>query len=339
MNIRARAPLRISFAGGGTDVPPFPSREGGLVLNATIDRYAYGLLRPRRDRQIRIESADFGLSVNYAVDEPPIFDGRLDLVKAAIRRLGDPASPGYDIFLHSNAPPGSGLGSSSTVMVTLVGLLKEHHNLPLTDYEIAQLSHHIERVDMAMLGGMQDQYAATFGGFNFIEFGDGHVIVNPLRVSSDVVNELEHNMLLCYTGATRRSDGVIEDQTARYEGGEQSTLMALRAQKELAVEMKNALVQRRPREFGDLLHKAWHQKKRMSPKITTTFIDEAYAEARRAGALGGKVTGAGGGGYMLFYCEFHKKHRVAEVLTRMGGVVTEFAFESDGLTTWSMGDA
>jgi D-glycero-alpha-D-manno-heptose-7-phosphate kinase len=339
MNIRARAPLRISFAGGGTDVPPFPAREGGLVLNATIDRYAYGLLRPRKDRQIRIESADFGLSVNYAVDEPPIFDGRLDLVKAAIRRLGDPSSLGYDIFLHSNAPPGSGLGSSSTVMVTLIGLLKEHHKLPLTDYEVAQLSYHIERVDMAMLGGMQDQYAATFGGFNFIEFAADHVIVNPLRVSADVVNELEHNMLLCYTGATRRSDGVIEDQTARYESGEQSTLLALRTQKRLALEMKNALVQRRPREFGDLLHQAWHHKKRMSPKITTPFIDEAYAEARRAGALGGKATGAGGGGYMLFYCEFHKKHRVAEALTRMGGVVTEFAFESEGLTTWSMSDA
>jgi D-glycero-alpha-D-manno-heptose-7-phosphate kinase len=339
MNIRARAPLRISFAGGGTDVPPFPAREGGLVLNATIDRYAYGLLRPRKDRQIRIESADFGLSVNYAVDEPPIFDGRLDLVKAAIRSLGDPASLGYDIFLHSIAPPGSGLGSSSTVMVTLIGLLKEHHKLPLTDYEVAQLSYHIERVDMAMLGGMQDQYAATFGGFNFIEFAADHVIVNPLRVSADVVNELEHNMLLCYTGATRRSDGVIEDQTARYESGEQATLLALRTQKRLALEMKNALVQRRPREFGDLLHQAWHHKKRMSPKITTPFIDEAYAEARRAGALGGKATGAGGGGYMLFYCEFHKKHRVAEALTRMGGVVTEFAFESEGLTTWSMSDA
>jgi D-glycero-alpha-D-manno-heptose-7-phosphate kinase len=224
-------------------------------------------------------------------------------------------------------------------MVTLIGLLKEHHKLPLTDYEVAQLSYHIERVDMAMLGGMQDQYAATFGGFNFIEFAADHVIVNPLRVSADVVNELEHNMLLCYTGATRRSDGVIEDQTARYESGEQATLLALRMQKRLALEMKNALVQRRPREFGDLLHQAWHHKKRMSPKITTPFIDEAYAEARRAGALGGKATGAGGGGYMLFYCEFHKKHRVAEALTRMGGVVTEFAFESEGLTTWSMSDA
>src|SRR5207302_5067726 len=144
-------------------------------------------------------------------------------------------------FLHSNAPPGSGLGSSSTVMVTLIGLLKEHHNLPLTDYEIAQLSHHIERVDMAMLGGMQDQYAATFGGFNFIEFAEDRVIVNPLRVSAVVINELEHNMLLCYTGSTRSSDGVSEDQTARYEGCNEATPLALRTQKQLAVEMKNAL--------------------------------------------------------------------------------------------------
>ena len=338
MNIRARAPLRISFAGGGTDVSPFPEREGGLVLNATIDRYAYGMLRPRRDRRIRIESADFGVNLSYGVDESPIFDGKLDLVKAAIRKLGDTSAPGFDLFLHSNAPPGSGLGSSSSVMVTLVGLLKEFHGLALTDYEIAQLSHQIERVDLGLLGGMQDQYAATFGGFNFVEFGGDRVIVNPLRIADDVVNELEHNMLLCYTGATRRSDGVIEDQTARYEGGEAGTLAALRSQKQLAMEMKNALVRRRPREFGDMLHEAWKQKKRMSPKISTGFIDEAYAAARRAGALGGKVTGAGGGGYMLFYCEFQKKHRVAEALTRMGGQVTEFAFEPEGLTTWSMSD-
>jgi D-glycero-alpha-D-manno-heptose-7-phosphate kinase len=339
MNIRARAPLRISFAGGGTDVPPFPAREGGLVLNATIDRYVYGMLRPRRDRQIRIESADFGLSLNYQVDERPIFDGRLDLVKAAIRKLGDASAPGYDLFLHSNAPPGSGLGSSSTVMVTLVGLLKDFHGLPLTDYEIAALSHTIERNDLGMLGGMQDQYAATFGGFNFIEFTADRVIVNPLRINDDVINELAHNMLLCYTGATRRSDGIIEDQTARFEQGEESTLRGLRMQKELAVEMKNALLQRRCTEFGDLLHQAWQQKKRMSPRITTSFIDEAYAEARRHGALGGKVTGAGGGGYMLFYCRFDKKHKVAEALSRLGASVAEFSFEPHGLTTWSMHDA
>ena len=202
------------------------------------------------------------------MDETPIFDGKLDLVKAAIRELGDRSAPGYDLFLHSNAPPGSGLGSSSTVMVTLIGLLKEFHNLPLTDYEIAGLSHRIERIDLGLLGGMQDQYAATFGGFNFIEFDADRVIVNPLRMADEVIHELEHNMLLCYTGATRRSDGIIEDQTRRLEeGGE--TLAALRSQKELAVEMKNALLRRRLREFADLLDQAWQEKKRMSPKITT----------------------------------------------------------------------
>jgi|tagenome__1003787_1003787.scaffolds.fasta_scaffold20985598_2 D-glycero-alpha-D-manno-heptose-7-phosphate kinase len=338
MNIRARAPLRISFAGGGTDVPPFPEREGGLVLNATIDRYAYGMLRPRRDRRITIESADFGVNLSYQVDERPMFDGKLDLFKAAIRKLGDPSSPGFDLFLHSNAPPGSGLGSSSTVMVTLIGLLKEYHGLALTDYEVAHLSHQVERVDLGLLGGMQDQYAATFGGFNFVEFEKDRVIVNPLRIAADVVNELEHNMLLCYTGATRRSDGIIEDQTSRLEAGADDTVAALRMQKQLAVEMKNALLRRRLGDFADLLHQAWEAKKRMSPKISTGFIDEAYAEARKAGALGGKVTGAGGGGYMLFYCEFHRKHRVAEQLSRMGAQVAEFAFEHDGLTTWSFDD-
>src|SRR3954447_16526423 len=236
MNIRARAPLRISFAGGGTDVPPFPAQEGGVVLNATIDRYACGMLRPRRDRRIRIESADFGVSLSYGVDDTPIFDGKLDLVKAAIRELGDRSATGYDLFMHANAPPGSGLGSSSTVMVALIGLLKEFHNLPLTDYEIAGLAHRIERTDLGMLGGMQDQYAATFGGFNYIEFDADRVIVNPLRIPAEVIHELEHNMLLCYTGATRRSDGIIEDQTRRLESGGE-TLAALRRQKDLAVDM------------------------------------------------------------------------------------------------------
>src|SRR3954466_5560940 len=220
MNIRARAPLRISFAGGGTDVPPFPAQEGGVVLNATIDRYVYGMLRPRRDRRIRIESADFGVALSYGVDETPIFDGKLDLVKAAIREMGDPKAPGYDLFLHSSAPPGSGLGSSSTVMVTLIGLLKEYHGMALTDYEIADMAFNLERSDLGIKGGLQDQYAATFGGFNFMEMDGERVIVNPLRMSSDVIHELEHNMLLCYTGKTRASDRIIDDQTGRFQGGD-----------------------------------------------------------------------------------------------------------------------
>jgi D-glycero-alpha-D-manno-heptose-7-phosphate kinase len=333
--IRAKTPLRVSFAGGGTDVPPFPATEGGLVLSATINRYAYGALRPREDSQIGVESVDFGMSVSYGLGDELIFDGKLDLVKAAIRKLG---RGGYDLFLHSNAPPGSGLGSSSAVMVALIGLLREYHREPFTDYETAQLAFQLEREDLGIKGGLQDQYAATFGGFNFIEFEADRVIVNPLRISPDVVHELEHNMLLCYTGKTRASDHIIEDQTKRWESGDERALEGLRAGKALAIEMKNALLQRRLNDFGDLLGSAWEQKKKMSPRIANEFIDEAYDAARRQGALGGKVTGAGGGGYMLFYSPFQRKHRVANALIELGGAVTEFEFTAQGLTTWSMNE-
>lgn len=331
--IHAKAPLRVSFAGGGTDVPPFPEREGGLVLSATINRYAYGALAPRSDNHISLESVDFGLSLNYPADEEIVFDGRLDLAKAAIRKLG---RGGYDLFLHSNAPPGSGLGSSSAVMVALIGLLKEFHGRPLTDYDVAQMAFELERNELKIQGGLQDQYASTFGGFNFIEFEADRVIVNPLRISPDVVHELEHNMLLCFTGKTRASDHIIEHQTERWTGGDEQALAGLRAGKQLAVAMKNALLQRRLTEFGELLGAAWEQKKKLSSKITNEFIDSAYDAAIKEGALGGKVTGAGGGGYMLFYCPFQRKHRVANALISLGGEVTEFEFTSSGLTTWSV---
>ncbi len=330
---RAKAPLRVSFAGGGTDVPPFPEREGGVVLSATINRFAYGALTPREDDTIGVESVDFGMSVDYDADHDLAFDGKLDLVKAAIRKMG---RGGFDLFLHSSAPPGSGLGGSSTLMVTLIGLLKEFHRLPLTDYEIAELAFTIERTELGIKGGLQDQYAAAFGGFNFIEMTGDHVIVNPLRINADVVHELEHNMLLCYTGTTRSGDHIIDDQTTRFTGGEDIALEGLRMQKRLATEMKDALLQRKVDEFGALLGTAWEYKQKMSPKIATPFILEAYEKAIKAGALGGKVTGAGGGGYMLFYCPFHRKHRVAQALIEMGGEVSEFEFAQQGLSTWTV---
>jgi len=334
MLIRAKAPLRISFAGGGTDVPPYPEKEGGCVLNATINKYAYGTLRPREDNQIKIESLDFGISVNYDVDEELIYDGKLDLVKAAIKKLEGQDSTGFDLFLHSDAPPGTGLGSSSTVMVALVGLLKEFKNMPLTDYEIANLAYIIERKELGIKGGLQDQYAATFGGFNFIEFLKDRVIVNPLKISQDVINELEHNLLLCYTGRTRLSARIIEDQVGRYERGEEETLQGLRQLKEITIEMKNALLQRRLNEFGELLHCAWENKKKLSNKITSPKIEEMYEEARKAGAIGGKISGAGGGGYLLLYCLFEKRHNVAERLKKMGGTIVDFGFDPYGLQTW-----
>ena len=332
--IRTKAPLRISFAGGGTDVPPYPEREGGCVLNATIDNYAWGSLRPREDGRIRIESVDLGISLDCHVDNKLELDGQLDLVKATIVRLQAQNSKGFDVFLHSDAPPGSGLGSSSALIVGLVGLVKEFKGLPLTEYEIAHLAYLIEREDLQIKGGHQDQYAASFGGFNFIEFFGERVIVNPLRIHQDTVNELEHNLLLCYTGTTRRSDRIIEDQTRRFEEKQEDTLQALREQKQLAIDMKNALLSRRLADFGELLHSAWESKKNLSPRVSNTIIDEMYETARKTGAIGGKITGAGGGGYMLLYCEFEKKHKVAEAMKKLGASPTEFAFENRGLQSW-----
>ena len=336
MLIRSKAPLRISFAGGGTDVPPFPDHEGGYVLNATINKHTYGTLRPRTDQHIQIASVDFGLLLHCEADRL-IYDGKLDLVKAAIRKFGY-ANGGFNLFLESDAPPGSGLGSSSSMMVTLVGLLKEHKALPLTDYEIAQLAYVIERRELGIRGGLQDQYAAAFGGFNFMEFTGDRVIVNPLRISQSGINELEHNLLLCYTGRTRFSDRIIEDQTSRYQQQEGNTLEGLREQKVLAVELKNALLQRRFNHFGDLMHQAWISKKKISPKISTATIDGFYEEARKHGALGGKIMGAGGGGYMLFYCPFELKHKVAAALERIGATPCEFRFSVEGLQTWRVQD-
>jgi D-glycero-alpha-D-manno-heptose-7-phosphate kinase len=332
--IRAKVPLRISFAGGGTDVKPFLEQEGGCVLNATIGQHVWGTLRARTDGQIRIESADLGFIVNYDTNTDPVYDGKLDLVKAAIQSLGGRNSEGFDLFLHSEAPPGSGLGSSSTLMVCMVGLMKEFLNLPMTDYETAQAAYRIEREELQIRGGLQDQYAATFGGFNFMEFYKDHAVVNPLRIHRDIINELEHNLLLCFTGATRMSDGIIRDQVGRYEQRQGDTLSGLRRQKELAVEMKNALLRRRLDDFGCLLHEAWESKKKMSPKISTPRIDEMYELVRKAGAIGGKITGAGGGGYMLLYCSFERKHRVVEALRKFGMVPTGLAFEHNGLQTW-----
>ncbi len=337
--LRARAPLRVSFAGGGSDVAPFPEREGGAVLSATIGSYAYATLRPRDDGHITVESHDYGTSIGYDVGAPLELDGELDLPKAAIARImtleGAMASDGFDLFLHTNAPPGSGLGSSSAVMVAVIDLVGRHCGLDLGPYEIAELAYRLEREDLAIPGGSQDQYAAAFGGFNFMEFRtDGQVVVNPLRVRPDTVHELEHNMLLAYTGRTRVSDHIIEDQVSRYETGNTDAVAGLRAQRDLADAMRIALLRGQVDEVGHLLGEAWREKQRMSSRITTPLITQAVERAMRSGALGGKVTGAGGGGHLIFICEFERRHVVADELIDLGLSVSEFTFTKQGVTTW-----
>ena len=336
--IRAKAPLRVSFAGGGTDVSPFVEREGGCVVSATINRYAHGTLRPRPAPQVTIQSLDFGTSVEYDSRDFTQYDGKFDLAKAAIRRLCPGEAVGLDLFLHSDVPPGSGLGSSSTLMVTLVALLKEYRGQPLDRHRIAELAYEIEREDLGIRGGYQDQYAAAFGGFNYIEFTARGVEVSPLDLPAGVINELESGFLLAYTGAPRMSSHIIEDQVSRYERGEDASVHGLRRVKAIALEMRDALIAGKTQDFGELLHVEWEAKQQLSPKIGTHHLAEIYAAAREAGAVGGKAAGAGGGGFMLLFCPFDRKHSIAERVRDLGCVVSDLAFTQDGVQTWTVPD-
>ena len=336
MIIRSKAPLRISFCGGGTDVSPYLEERGGIVLSATIDKYAYGTLRLRGDQSISVQSLDYDIVAKYNVDDELVYDGELDLVKAVLKNLWHSNGQGIDFFIHSDAPPGSGLGSSSTVVVALIGLLKHWQRLPLTNYEIAELAYRIERLDLKIQGGMQDQYAAVFGGFNFIEFSSSAVIVNPLRIDDEIINELQYSLLLCYTGRTRLSANIITTQVDNYRRRDEDVLAAMDELKCITTELKNALLQGRLTDFGALLHDAWLNKKKMAKQITNPNIDAMYEAARKNGALGGKILGAGGGGYLLLFCPFDRKHIIAEEMEKLGGQVVEFTFDYHGLQTWEV---
>ena len=336
MIIRSKAPLRISFGGGGTDVAPYKDEMGGVVLNATIDKYAYGTLNVDNGHNITVQSLDYDIVAKFDLEGELEYDGELDLVKAVLNNLNHGAPQGCNFFIHSDAPPGSGLGSSSTMVVALLGLIKHWRKLPMTNYEMAEAAYHIERIDLGVRGGMQDQYAAVFGGFNLIEFGSSAVIVNPLRIDKEIINELEYHLLLCYTGKTRLSGNIIATQVDNYERREVDVVKAMDELKQNAIELKNALLQNRLDDFGHLLHEAWLNKKRMAKQITNPQIEELYQVARKNGALGGKVTGAGGGGFLLLYCQFDKKHIIAQELEKLGGQVVHFTFEPQGVQTWEV---
>ncbi len=336
MIIRSKAPLRISFCGGGTDVQPYPQTHGGVVLSATINRYTYCSLVPDASAEVKVESLDYSRSVVFGLHDALAFDGDLDLFKAVFRRLSVPS--GSRLFVHSDAPPGSGLGSSSTLVVALIGALWQMMHRHRDNYEIARLAYNLEREDLGIQGGMQDQYSATFGGFNFMEFNRDGVVVNPLRLDDNLLAELEYHLLLVYTGTTRLSGNILSRQIAAYRREEGSVLAALEEIKSLTIHMKNCLVRGQLREFGESLHDAWTAKKRLDSGIANEQIDTLYDEARRLGALGGKILGAGGGGHMLFYVPYARKHDVASRLTALGAGVVPFGFERRGLHCWQVAD-
>ena len=321
-------------------MPPYPQQRGGVALNATINKYAYGTLIPDSPEGVlAVQSLDYDIVAKYRTDTDLVYDGKLDLVKAAVRRMLNQGNErGVRLFLHSDAPPGSGLGSSSALVVALVGLFNHWLRLTRTNYEIADLAYQIERVDLGIKGGLQDQYAATFGGFNFMEFTGKTVVVNPLRIERSFINELEYNLLLCYTGKTRVSGHILDRQIQSYIDQRNEVMEALDKLKQITLDMKRALLQGRLRDFGALLHDEWIHKQKLDGQISNPQIEELYQLALQNGALGGKITGAGGGGYLLLYCEFDKKHIVAEKLEQRGGQIVEFGFELRGLQTWATND-
>jgi D-glycero-alpha-D-manno-heptose-7-phosphate kinase len=330
---RARAPLRLSFCGGGTDVSPYPEEHGGMVLSATINQYAYGSLRPRRDSRVTLASLDYDIVAKYDHPRRMKFDGNLDLIKAVVRSFK--VKRGADLWVHSDAPPGSGLGSSSTLVVALIGVMAEWLKQPLSSYEIAELAYRIERIDMKLAGGKQDQYASAFGGFNFIEFLRDSTLVTPLRIRTDVLAELEYRLLLCYMGQTRQSAQIIERQVESYREGKTGTIEALHRLKSETLEMKRALLMGDVDGMGELLHQAWENKKQLDHAISNSHVDKLYQLARKEGAIGGKMPGAGGGGYFLLLTRFDRKHRVAAALEQHGGQVVPFQFERRGMTAWA----
>ena len=330
--IRARAPLRLSFGGGGTDVPPFVTEHGGCVLNATIARYAHVTLVPGGSR-ICLRSLDLDEEVAYDLDNAPPEFG-MDLARGVVQRMRPHLNEGFTLFTHTDCPPGSGLGASSTMVVALIGAFDRWLRLGLGPYEVASLAHDVERVDLGIKGGRQDQYAAAFGGFNFTEFTADDTLVNPLRIPSEWVAELEYGLVLAYTGRSRLSASIIAEQMENAESKREDPLRAMERTRDIAYEMKRLLLTGQFRHFGEALDDAWQVKKRMAGAITTPHIDTLYEAARKAGALGGKIAGAGGGGFMFFFTEFDRRHAVETALTQHGAQVVPFTFTDRGLHTW-----
>jgi D-glycero-alpha-D-manno-heptose-7-phosphate kinase len=340
MIYRSKAPLRIGLAGGGTDVSPYSDLHGGAILNATISMYSYATIEPLDNGMIELVSIDRDERYEFEAIAPLPLDGKLELLKgvynSVVRQfVHHPLS--FRLSTYSDAPPGSGLGSSSTMVVAIIGAFVEWLKLPLGEYDIAHLAFEIERKDLAMAGGKQDQYAATFGGFNFMEFFAGDkVIVNPLRVRSSVRNELSHNILLYYTQTSRISSEIIEAQSANVTAKKESSIEAMHQLKHTAVEMKEAVLTGNIGQIGPILHRSWQHKKAMAAGISNNSIDQMYIAAIEAGATGGKISGAGGGGYIFFYCPANTRYAVSKALAQFGGNVQEYHFTENGLTTWTI---
>jgi D-glycero-alpha-D-manno-heptose-7-phosphate kinase len=340
MIYRSKAPLRIGLAGGGTDVSPYSDQFGGAILNATISLYANASIENNNSRTIHLVAADRFEQEQYPVQAFLPVTGSLDLLKAVYNRLQKEypfETNGFTLTTSVDAPAGSGLGTSSTLVVAVLGAFVEMLKLPLGDYDIAHLAYDIERKDLQLAGGKQDQYAATFGGVNFMEFFEhDKVIVNPLRIRSEYLNELENNLVLFFTATSRESATIIKEQQLNVTEHNQSSIDAMHQLKEQAKQMKDALLKGNLNEIGEILNFGFTQKRKMARNISNALIEEIYEAAIHSGSTGGKISGAGGGGFMIFYCPGSSRYPVIKALEAFKGSVKNYSFTENGLTSWTI---
>ena len=341
MIIRTKAPLRLGLGGGGTDVEPYCSLHGGYVLNATIDLYAYCTIEQIKEEKVVFVATDRGEIETESLQFPLKYNGILDLHKAVYNRLIEEFNQSKPLTLKvttfSDAPAGSGLGSSSTLVVAMIKAYAEMLKLPLGEYDIAYLAYQIERIDLGLVGGKQDQYAATFGGFNFIEFYEkDRVIVNPLRIKNWIINELELSLILCYTGISRSSALVIENQVQNIKDKNEQAIQATHQLRKEALLLKESLLKADFFKIFEIFKTSWEAKKKLSSLISNSQIDKLYQVARDAGAYSGKITGAGGGGFIMFMVNPAKKVEIVNALTEQGGQVINFHFTKYGTQAWTV---
>ncbi len=340
MLYRSKAPLRIGLAGGGTDVSPYCDLYGGAILNATVSLYAHATLERLEGEEIIFHAMDRKELQQYNWSSQLPINGSLDLHKGvynAIQAKFPFPKTGFRLSTFVDAPAGSGLGTSSTLVVAIIGAFAEMLRLPLGEYDIARLAFDVERNHLKMAGGRQDQYAATFGGVNFMEFfADEKVIVNPLRIKQEYLFELENNLVLYYTATNRASATIIEKQQRNVVNKQASSIEAMHQLKQQAQMMKEALLTGQVNAIGEILDFGFSQKRKMAEGISNSLMEDIYLAARKAGASGGKISGAGGGGFMIFYCPENTKYAVIETLAAFGGTCNHYQFVDHGLSTWTI---
>lgn len=334
--IITRTPVRISFGGGGTDMPGFYEKHGGAVVSTTINKYFYTFHSPSVDEKIQIISSDFQSLLTVEDFYSLKFGEGFDIPSAVIKHYR--VYQGFDLFMASEIPPGSGLGSSGAVTVNMVRLCSLLKNENLTKRQVSEDAYFIQREILNLPIGKQDEYAAAYGGLNFIEFSSNNVSVTPVSVNPEIKAKLERNLLLFFTGRTREATTILDSQEKAAKGNDASVIKAMTRVKDIAFHIKKALEEGELEQFGKLLDEAWNYKKEMSSGITNEFLEYIYDIALQQGALGGKITGAGGGGYFMFYCEEDKQSDLRRALEKEGMKFLDFKFSEKGVTVLNNGN-